>query len=278
MTTKAATLPRRLWKAFIRLLIMLLLLAAAAALYLSLNPEALAAVLINVPGHVAAPDLGPVPPQPQIAAPRGALPSGFVAFTGETSGNSFACGFLLEMEDGKGTRPLRVGVSAAHATPVPLPGATSVFRAPDGSLVANLDGQIARGSTFRHAHFTMDYALWSVAGDVPAERFLKPDPRGAGQPGERILVYGRFTAPDGGSKSWPGVVMKITADATWIQLDEELKSYGFSGCPVVSQYTGQVIGMAVAGWQKTPSRMGLHPIGSLVEKARKAIGSNTPSK
>lgn len=272
MIEKTAIHPRRLWKAFIRVFIVLLFVAAAATLYLSLNPKALEAALSNAPGHVAMPDLGPVPPLPEIAAPRGELPEGFVAFTGETNGKSFACGFLLALEDGQDSRHLRVGISSAHAAPAPLPGATSVLLAPDGSLVARLDGQIERGSTFRHAHFAMDYALWSVASDVPAERFLKPDPRGAGQPGERILVYGRFTGPDGGSKSWPGVVMKVDMDATWIQLDEVMKPYGFSGCPVVSQHTGKVIGMAIAGWQKAPTRMGLHPIGSLVEKARAALG------
>lgn len=271
MDKKGIVHPRRLWKAFLRLLIVFLCVVALTALYLSLNPEALAAVLVNAPGHVAAPDLGPVPPLPEITAPRGDLPEGFVAFTGETDGKSFACGFLLALEDEQGTRHLRVGVSSAHAAPAPPPGATSVFLAPDGSLAARLEGQIGRGGTFRHAHFAMDYALWSVASDVPAERFLEPDPRGAGQPGERILVYGRFTGPDGGSKSWPGVVMKVDRDAIWIQLDDVMKPYGFSGCPVISQHTGQVIGMAIAGWQKAPTRMGLHPIGSLVEKARAAL-------
>ena len=64
--------------------------------------------------------------------------------------------------------------------------------------------------------------------------------------------------------------MKVTPDATWIQLDEAINPNGFSGCPVVSQHTGQVIGMAVAGSTNPPTRMGLHPIGSLVEKAKAA--------
>ena len=72
--------------------------------------------------------------------------------------------------------------------------------------------------------------------------------------------------------TWPGVVMKVTEEAIFIQLDDVITPFGFSGCPVVSQHTGQVIGMAVAGWRRSPTRMGVHPIGSLVEKARAALG------
>ena len=108
-----STKPRRLWKAFIRVIIVLLLIVALGALYLALNPDALAAILVNSPGVVAFPDLGPVPPEPVISAPRGSLPGGLVASTGDANGIPFACGFLLELEDGQ-----EVGVSAAHAAPV----------------------------------------------------------------------------------------------------------------------------------------------------------------
>jgi hypothetical protein len=85
------------------------------------------------------------------------------------------------------------------------------------------------------------------------------------------LVYGRFDNGTGGSRSWTGVIITVTPEATWIQLDASFYPVGFSGCPVVSQNTGQVIGMAVAGRDLHPVVMGLHPIGSIVEKAEKAL-------
>jgi len=263
--------PRHLWKAFLRVLIALLSTAILGSLYLAWNPDALAAVLVNYPGVASFPEMGPMPPEPVISAPRGALPGGYVAFTGNANGSEFACGFLLELEDGQ-----RVGVSSAHAAPVPPPGASLAFSTPGNALTIPLEGQIALGSIFQRNRFTMDYALWSVAEGVDTEHFLRPDPRGNGQPGERIVVYGRFADGKGGSKSWAGTVMLASEEATFIQMDEVFQTYGFSGCPVVSQHTGQVIGMAVAGTRKGPTRMGVHPIGSLVEKARKAIGKAGP--
>jgi hypothetical protein len=260
---------RGLWEAFMRVLTGLLVILVLVTLYLGLHPEVLGAIILNGPGVVAIPKLGPVPPQPVIAAPAGIPPGGYLALSGEFDGVSFACGFLLQLEDGR-----RVGLSTAHAAPAPPPGATAVFLDPEGGFAAHLNGQIGRGRTFRQDHFTADYALWSVANNVAPDRFLKPDPRGQAQPGEHILVFGRFSNGTGASKSWPGVVMKVTAEATWIQLDDFIHPYGFSGCPVVSQYTGRVVGMAVAGSRNAPTRMGVHPIGSLVEKAHAALGGD----
>jgi hypothetical protein len=107
-----------------------------------------------------------------------------------------------------------------------------------------------------------------VAENVDPGRFLKPD---QGESGERVLVFGQSDNGAGGSKSYPGVVISVTPEAIWIQLDDSFESYGFSGCPVISQYTGRVIGMAVAGVNKPPVVMGLHPVSSLVEKAKAAL-------
>jgi hypothetical protein len=96
---------------------------------------------------------------------------------------------------------------------------------------------------------------------------LRPDERGQAQPGERVLVLSQ--AP--GAPRWPGVVIRSDAGAAWIQLDDAFDPRGLSGCPVVSQYTGRFIGMAVAGANRPPVVMGLHPAGSLVEKARAAL-------
>ena len=54
-------------------------------------------------------------------------------------------------------------------------------------------------------------------------------------------------------------------------MDDSFEPSGLSGSPFISQHTGKVIGMAIA----TTTRggkvlLGLHPIGSLVEKAEAA--------
>jgi hypothetical protein len=67
------------------------------------------------------------------------------------------------------------------------------------------------------------------------------------------------------------VVLSSTSEKTWIQLDDSFEPGGYSGCPVVSQFTGRVIGMAVSGADRSPVIMGLHPVGSLVEKAQAAL-------
>jgi len=65
--------------------------------------------------------------------------------------------------------------------------------------------------------------------------------------------------------------MSASPEAIWIQMDESFDSRGLSDCPVISQYTGRLIGMVVAGVNKSPTALGLHPVSSLVEKARAAF-------
>ncbi len=268
--------PRKLWPAFIRVLIVALVGMLALALFLARNPGARRdlVLLFPIPGVADIPPAGPTPPPPVIHAPRGELPGGTLAFTGITQGRVISCGFLLDLEDGR-----RVGVSAAHATPRQLPGIPAEFRFADETTAAVLTSQIAHGRVFYQDHFNMDYAVWTVAEDAArsspktalAQRFLKPDPRGQGQPGESILVLRKGVKDERGSNGWPGVITRVTPEASWIQLADSFDPRGYSGCPVISQYTGRLIGMAVAGANQHPVVMGLHPAGSLVEKARMAL-------
>ncbi|RPJ42642.1 MAG: hypothetical protein EHM21_12525 [Chloroflexi bacterium] len=258
----------QLWAAFIRLVIGLLVVLLVTALFVGMNPRALYGLAsdLPLPGVVQMPVVGPTPLPPVIGAPKGRMQRGYVAFSGESNGASFSCGFLLRLEDGR-----RVGISAAHATPSLADSTPAEFLSPGGARLAGLKGQIERGSAFRQDHFTRDYVLWEVGDEVGPEIFLAPDPRGAGQPGEKVLAYSRFDDGSGGSRSWPGVVMTVSPEAIWIQLEDSFNPRGFSGCPVVSQHTGLVIGMAVAGRDRRPVVMGLHPIGSLVKKVEKAL-------
>jgi hypothetical protein len=255
---------RTLWRALLAALMALL----AMALFLRLYPPALRWVVMLFPheGVVDFPPAQPLPPEPVIDAPAGQAPVGYLAFSTEAGGLGYACGFMVELEGGQ-----RVGFSAAHAGHALKPGVPGQFLSPGGVLMANLTGQIARGHTFYNAHFSQDYIIWKVADELLAGHFLQPDPRGQAQVGERVLVFGRYENGQDGSRSWPAVVTGSSAEATWIQLEDSFYPGGFSGCPVVSTHTGRVIGMAVAGADRPPVVMGLHPIGSLVGKAKAAL-------
>jgi hypothetical protein len=248
-----------------RLLITLLLGFLGLTLYLALNPPALAAFLraAPIPGSVDIPTPGPTPPLPIINISPGPIPAGYQAYTGAYKGGRISCGFLLDLGSG-----LHVGVTAAHASPRLASGEAAAFYDPDGALVAHLTGQLAFGQTFIGDHFDTDYALWAVDAAVDPARFLGPDPRPLTQPGEPVYLYAPSSDGAGGPLRWPGVVVSVAPYAIWVQLEGSFSPTGYSGCPVVSRVTGKSIGMAVAGADYPPVVIGLHPVASLVEKAR----------
>jgi hypothetical protein len=256
------------WSTFTRMTIGLFSAVLVLALFLAFNPPALRAIILlfPVPGVVAVPTPGPTPLPPRISAPRGEHPGGYRVFQGTYPGSRFGCTFLLAFHDGR-----HVGVGAAHATPAVPEGTAVELWASNQERVAGLRGILGRGSTFNGDDFTTDYVLWTVAEPIDARFVLAPDPRGNGEAGERALLLSTAGDGAGGSKTWPGVVMESRPEATWVQLDDSFHPGGLSGCPVVSAHTGRVIGMAVAGENKPPTIIGLHPVGSLVEKARAAL-------
>jgi hypothetical protein len=262
---------RLFWRAFLRGVIVFLGVVLFLVLFLGLNPTLLRALILSLhpAGVVEIPNPAPAPLPPQIDVPRGKIPSGYLAYSGATSSGSFGCSFLLELEDGQ-----RVGVGAAHATPLLAPGAAAEFRAPGDLLAARLQGQVARGSAFAGSEFRTDYVLWLVVDVTGVGQLLHPDPRGQAQPGEAIVVFALAGDGAGASVRHTGVVMRTAAQATWIQLDESFNPRGYSGCPVVSAYTGRLVGMAVAGEDKPPVVMGLHPVGSLVEKVNAVLSAH----
>jgi hypothetical protein len=270
MRQKAMVVPigLRLQRALVRVLIAVLTLILGIALYLALSPNALERVLrwINPPGMASIPSFEMNPPAPEIKVPRGEPPQGPLALTGVYESGLFACGFLLQLEDGQ-----RVGVSSAHAAPYLPVKFDAAFLAKDGSLAAMLAGQIERGQPFRQESFTRDYALWEVAEISAGIAVLQPDPRWLAQPGERVWLYDPFKASTNGSDRREGVVMQAGLEGIWVQMDESFDPQGFSGCPLVSQHTGRVVGMAVAGEDRPPVVIGAHPIASIVQKALAAL-------
>jgi hypothetical protein len=220
----------------------------------------------------------PPPPPPEIAVPPGQLREGaaglqlWVGNPGRLAGSAF----LLELPGGA-----VVGVSAAH----------NLILGEDRALHASLELRIAMGGSETRAEPTTriepdggrapiavlglygepgrprrfgldlstDHQLLTVAdpGDLPE---LLPDPRGGAQPGERILLLGGV---DGLRHA--GTVFRADERGIWCLMDEPFDPARMSGSPAASQYTGKVVGMAVAaGWHEGQLVLGLHPIGSLV--------------
>ena len=75
------------------------------------------------------------------------------------------------------------------------------------------------------------------------------------------------------------ITLSADEQAAWVLMDQEsLRSGMMSGSPFVSRHTGHVVGMVVAGSPRDlklfPPRyhvlIGMHPIGSIVEKAKAA--------
>ena len=247
------------------LLMTVLVLILVMLFTLIIAPGMLRRAVVWVVGEAEIPSWSTVPPPPVIEVPRGSPPAGYLGLTGRgENGAEFACGFLMELEDG-----WRVAVGAAHVA-VYQTGVPVALEDSEGRVAARLTGQLDLGRPYIREHLTMDYVFYSVDPNGSPAEVLKPDPRGQGQPGERVWVFGRSGDGAGGSKGWPGVVMQVDPEVTWLQMEDSFYPVGFSGCPAVSQYTGRVIGMVLAGADRSPVVMGLHPVGSLVEKAQKA--------
>jgi len=254
--------PRRLLRAFVLTLIALLAAGALLGLFLLLDPGALQDFILSqpLPGVVRFPDPGATPPPPTIQAATGQVPAGELAFRGAYAGGEISCVFLLDLAGG-----VWVGVSAAHATPALPPGVPAALLDANGATAAALSGLVGRGRPFVQEQFTLDYALWAVDPGADPHLFLQPDERGTAQPGERVWLL------EQSGQRRAGVVLSTADTSIWIQMDDSFDPRGLSGCPVVSQHTGRVVGMAVAGMDRPPVIIGLHPVGSLIEKARYAF-------
>jgi hypothetical protein len=117
--------------------------------------------------------------------------------------------------------------------------------------------------------------------DVPADPglVLAPDPRGGPQPGERVSLLAGVGGGQDGRNALSGTVQSVGEGAAWVLMDRASFNPGMmSGSPFLSQHTGQVVGMAIAfspaHLRLIPPRyrvmLGMHPIGSIVEKAEAA--------
>lgn len=223
---------------------------------------ALPALFLRIP-------YGPTPLAPEIAAPIEPLP---VAWPGMEVWSIYPArdpqlagsGFFLRLPDGA-----VVFVSAAHAFDFGSDLET-VEVGPEPKVLTHLTGEpgVARrfGSDLR-----VDYVLFAVGPEPPAEAVGEPDPRGLPQPGERVALY-----PGVGSRNLPllGTVLSAERKAAWVIMDAAFEAALMSGSPFFSAHTGRVVGMAlVAGDRGGHTVIGMHPIGSLVEKGLAAEAS-----
>jgi hypothetical protein len=123
---------------------------------------------------------------------------------------------------------------------------------------------------------TRDYVLLRLSGDVNTSLVIDPDPRGAPQPGERVVLYSSLDEAFTEGSLLEGAVLVVDEIGVWIIMDDVFEPGMLSGSPVLSQHTGKVIGMALTATLRGGDLiLGVHPIGSLVTKADQA--SDFPS-
>ncbi len=114
-----------------------------------------------------------------------------------------------------------------------------------------------------------DFILLLVQEESAASYTLMPDERAFPQPGERVVLYPGAGAENG--ERW-GTILESSSRAAWAVMDEAFEPGLMSGSPIVSSHTGRVVGMALAaGLRDGHTVIGMHPIGSLVEKGLEAV-------
>ena len=215
-----------------------------------------------------------VPAAPVIAAPRGPLPDspgGLIEWTQYAGGayHPVGHGFLFRLPDGQ-----VVGVTTAHSLSFSVQPPLSNIALARGErtrpLVEFDTLQGEPGEARSGEDMSVDYVLLSAPIEVAIDPalILDPDPRGLPQAGERVVLY---SVVNDQARRFEGAVLSVDPAAVWVVMDEEFEPSGLSGSPFISQHTGKVIGMAIATTRRGGKvLLGLHPIGSLVEKALNA--------
>ncbi len=230
-------------------------------------------------GRQLLPSLPPeVPAAPVITASRGPLPNspgGLIEWTRYDGGSYHPVGrgFLFRLR-GQGDGALVVGVTTAHSLSFgvqpPLRNIALALHEQTQPVIQfdTLHGE--PGEARSGEDMSVDYVLLNVPTDAALDPalILDSDSRGLPQVGERVVLY---TLMNDQARRFDGAVLSVDPTAVWVVMDEVFDPSGLSGSPFVSQHTGQVIGMAIATTRRGGKvLLGLHPIGSLVEKVLKA--------
>jgi hypothetical protein len=229
-------------------------------------------------GGYGGPPLEPTPPPPAILVPRGQLPAGVRVFQewARYRGESYTlvgCGFLLQLADGQ-----VVGVTTAHSVslgqndhPLEQIGLRIAGRDDLVAEFSNLHGRPGRPRTGDDV--TVDYLLLHLEQPVDAGLLLQPDGRGQPQPGERVVLFsGLAQAQHGQQHVLAGTVQSANHRAIWVVMDDWFNPGLMSGSAFLSQHSGRVVGMLIAGTLRGGRvLLAAHPIGSIVRLAQVAI-------
>lgn len=212
-----------------------------------------------------------VPPPPVIAASRGTLPAAPVGLVERAlyQGSEYwpvGRGFLFRLLNGT-----PVGVTTAHSVSWGQLTNIALAQHEQSDTVASFHTLQGRPGVPRGGEdMTVDYVLLKTPATAVIDPafILEPDPRPLAQPGERVSLY---TVLNDQPRIFEGAVLTADPTAIWVVMDEVFDPSGLSGSPFLSQYTGKVIGMAIATTRRGGKvLLGLHPIGSLLEKAQAA--------
>jgi len=257
-------------KLITRATILILALLAVTLTILSFQPTLLTTLVslwANRP-----PDA--TPPPPTITVPQGQLPATNLAFSEWVKSatqdyHPVGSAFLLQLPTG----PI-IGVTTAHSLGDLGDPANQVaqvaFQIPnhDGFTVEFDTLYTTPGLPRAGNDLTVDYILLQPATALDPALAFQPDPRGTAQPGEWVSVVSGLGDGAGGRRLIGGTVQSVDPQAIWVLMDEMENPGGLSGSPFVSDYTGKVIGMAIAT-QARGNRflIGLHPIASLLALA-----------
>lgn len=220
---------------------------------------------------------GPPPPPPTITAPRGPLPTGVIGLKEYQQKNGAdwelrGSGFILRLPNSQQV----VGVTTAHSLGdlgnIFSPIAQLGLGPPDDYLPwltsAYLYGP--PGIPRTGADLRVDYVLISITTPISPLVSLDPDPRGAPQPGETVVLYGGVIELNGGDRVFTGTVLTSEASVIWVQFESNFEPGMLSGSPLISAHTGQVVGMAIAAHHGEHLILGFHPIGHIVAVAQAA--------
>lgn len=263
-------------KLLLRAILLLLLVLAVGLTILALLPGPL---LYRVLAFTLSPAPAPTPLPPTLTAPRGPLPEGVVGLQewGQYQGEDYAprgSGFLLQLADGT-----LVAVTTAHSVDVGNPHhlleRIGFTRPGQRHFLVECDtlyGLPGTAGTPADAYnMVIDWILLRVDEAVDPALALTPDPRGAPQPGEGVILFSGLGDGAGGPRPLAATVQSVDELGGWMLMDETFDASGMSGSPIVSEHTGQVVGMTMAVTARRDRILiGFHPIGHLVELAESA--------
>ena len=218
----------------------------------------------------------PTPPPPTIVAPQGERPTGTVGLREWAQYRNepyrpVGCGFFLLLDGDE-----VVGVTTAHSVSLEDPARPleRIALGIAGHPEQRWEFTVLRGLPGHPVgteNLSADYLLLDARVQLPEALLLEADRRGAPQPGERVVLYSGLGDGHGNPAVHEGTVQSVDDKAFWMLTDRWFNPAQMSGSPIVSQHTGQVVGMVVVGSPRLGRiLLGAHPIGSLTSLASAA--------